>query len=42
MGDQGNNGQVIGYARDMTTGALTLIGNTSTAKSDAQAVAIIR
>ena len=41
MGDQGNTGQVIGYARDMTTGALTLIGNTSTANSDAQAVAII-
>lgn len=42
MGDEQNTGQVIGYARDTTTGALTWIGNTSTANSDAQTVAIIR
>ena len=32
MGDQENTGQVIGYTRDMTTGALTIIGGTTTAK----------
>jgi 6-phosphogluconolactonase (cycloisomerase 2 family) len=42
MGDQENTGQVIGYSRDMTSGALTLIGNTTTANSNAHAVAIIR
>ncbi len=41
MGDEQNTGQVIGYTRDTTTGALTWIGNTSTANSDAQTVAII-
>lgn len=42
MGDQEGTGQVIGYTRDMNTGALTLIGNTSTANGNAHAVAIIR
>jgi 6-phosphogluconolactonase (cycloisomerase 2 family) len=42
FGDQEGTGQVIGYTRDMTTGALTLIGNTSTANGNAHAVAIIR
>jgi hypothetical protein len=42
MGDQENTGQVIGYTREMTTGALTLIGNTSTANGKARAVAIVR
>ncbi len=42
MGDQENTGQVIGYTRDMTTGALTLIGGTTTANAKALAVAIVR
>jgi hypothetical protein len=42
MGDQENTGQVVGYTRDMTTGALTLIGNTTTANGKALAVAIVR
>lgn len=42
MGDQENTGQIIGYTRDMTTGALTLIGNTTTASGAARAIAIIR
>ena len=42
MGDQENTGQVIGYTRDMTTGALTPIGGTTTANGEALAVAIVR
>ncbi len=42
MGDQENTGQIIGYTRDMTTGALTLIGGTTTAGGTARAIAIIR
>jgi 6-phosphogluconolactonase (cycloisomerase 2 family) len=42
MGDQENTGQVVGYTRDTTTGALTLIGNTTTANGKALAIAIIR
>lgn len=42
VGDTENTGQVIGYTRDATTGALTLIGNTTTANGAARAVAIIR
>ena len=42
MGDQENTGTVVGYTRDMTTGALTAIGNTTTANGKALAIAIIR
>ena len=42
LGDQGNTGNVIGFTRDMTTGALTLIGNTTTANGKARAVGIVR
>jgi hypothetical protein len=42
MGDQENTGQVIGYTRDATTGALTLIGGTSTANGEARAIGIVR
>lgn len=42
MGDQENTGQVVGYTRDMTTGALTLIGGTTTANGTARAIAIVR
>jgi hypothetical protein len=35
-------GKVIGYTRDMTTGALTAIGNTTTTNNRAIAVGIIR
>ena len=42
LGDPYGSGQVIGYTRDMTTGALTLIGNTATAGNRAIAVGIIR
>jgi len=41
VGDNEDTGQVIGYTRDTTTGALTLIGNTTTANGAAPAVAII-
>jgi 6-phosphogluconolactonase len=42
MGDQENTGQVIGYTRDATTGALTAIGGTTTANGEALAIAIVR
>ncbi len=42
MGDQENTGQVVGYTRNTTTGALTLIGNTTTANGEALAIGIIR
>jgi len=42
MGDQENTGQVVGYTRDMNTGALTLIGGTTTANGTARAIAIVR
>jgi 6-phosphogluconolactonase (cycloisomerase 2 family) len=42
VGDNQNTGQVIGYTRDATTGALTLIGNTTTAIGAARAIGIIR
>ena len=42
VGDNENTGQVIGYTRDATTGALTLIGNTTTAIGAARAIGIIR
>jgi 6-phosphogluconolactonase (cycloisomerase 2 family) len=42
VGDHENTGQVIGYTRDATTGALTLIGNTTTADASARAIGIIR
>ena len=42
MGDQENTGQVVGYTRDTTTGALTLIGNTTTANGEALAIGIVR
>ena len=42
IGDPFGSGQVIGYTRDMTTGALTPIGNTTTAGNRAIAVGIIR
>jgi uncharacterized protein YfaP (DUF2135 family) len=41
-GDQEGSGDVIGYTRDLVTGVLTLIGNTTTANAQARAVAIIR
>jgi 6-phosphogluconolactonase (cycloisomerase 2 family) len=42
LGDPIGSGQVIGYTRDLTTGALTPIGNTATAGNRAIAVGIIR
>jgi 6-phosphogluconolactonase (cycloisomerase 2 family) len=42
VGDNEDTGQVIGYTRDATTGALTLIGNTTTADASARAIGIIR
>jgi 6-phosphogluconolactonase (cycloisomerase 2 family) len=42
VGDNQATGQVIGYTRDMTTGALTLIGNTTTAIGAAPAIGLIR
>jgi hypothetical protein len=42
VGDNDGTGQVIGYTRDMTAGALTLIGNTTTAIGAARAIGIIR
>lgn len=42
VGDHENTGRVIGYTRDSTTGALTLIGNTTTADASARAIGIIR
>jgi len=42
VGDNEVTGQVIGYTRDATTGALTLIGNTTTAIGAARAIGIIR
>jgi 6-phosphogluconolactonase (cycloisomerase 2 family) len=42
VADEDGTGQVIGYTRDMTTGALTLIGNTDTANNQVQAIGIVR
>ncbi len=42
LADPFGSGQVIGYTRDMTTGALTAIGNTTTAGNRPIAVGIIR
>jgi 6-phosphogluconolactonase (cycloisomerase 2 family) len=48
MGDEDNSGQIVGYLRDMTTGALIPIGGsttasgTTTANGKARAVAIVR
>jgi hypothetical protein len=42
IGDSDNTGQVVGYSRDATTGALTSIGNTDTANGVAHAIGIIR
>ena len=42
MGDAENTGQVIGYTRDATTGALTPIGGTTTANGQALAIAVVR
>lgn len=42
MGDQQNTGQVVAYSRDTTTGAVTPIGNTTTANGLALAIGIVR
>lgn len=42
MGDQEGTGQVLGFTRDPVTGALTLIGNTTTANGKALAIGIVR
>jgi 6-phosphogluconolactonase (cycloisomerase 2 family) len=42
LADPFGTGQVIGYTRDMTTGELTAIGNTTTAGNRPFAVGIIR
>ena len=42
LADPLGSGQVIGYTRDMTTGALTAIGNTTTAGHQPIAVGIVR
>ncbi len=39
---EGDSSQVEGFTRDMTTGALTVIGNTTTANGSAEAIAIVR
>lgn len=41
-GDMESTGNVIGFTRDSTTGALTLIGNTVTANNKAIAIGVIR
>jgi 6-phosphogluconolactonase (cycloisomerase 2 family) len=42
LGDSDNTGQVVGYSRDATSGALTSIGNTDTDNGEAHAIGIIR
>jgi 6-phosphogluconolactonase (cycloisomerase 2 family) len=42
IGDVEGTGQVVGYSRDQNTGALALIGNTTTANNAALAIGIIR
>lgn len=42
LADPFGSGQILGYTRDLTTGALTAIGNTTTASSRPIAVGIVR